>query len=226
MRLEADLGQDVPSAFADRHRLQQVFWNVLSNAVKFTGTGGLITVTLRRANGSAEVRIGDSGVGIRRDMLPFVFDRFRQADSSPTRRHGGLGLGLAIVRHLVELHGGTVEADSPGLGHGATFTIRLPSIAGRGLRPRRRPPRSTYRCQVDASSFAWPQALVVEDHDDARDLVAYVLDAAGAEVTTAASSREALNGIAGTMPDLLLAISVFQTKTATRSCGASGRTLG
>ena len=89
MRLEADLGQDVPSAFADRHRLQQVFWNVLSNAVKFTGTGGLITVTLRRANGSAEVRIGDSGVGIRRDVLPFVFDRFRQADSSPTRRHGG-----------------------------------------------------------------------------------------------------------------------------------------
>ena len=126
VRLEADLGQDVPSAFADRYRLQQVFWNVLSNAVKFTATGGLITVTLRRADSCAEVRIGDSGVGIRRDVLPFVFDRFRQADSSPTRRHGGLGLGLAIVRHLVELHGGTVEADSPGEGHGATFTIRLP----------------------------------------------------------------------------------------------------
>ena len=206
VRLEADLGQDVPSAFADRHRLQQVFWNVLSNAVKFTGTGGLITVTLRKANGSAEVRIGDSGVGIRRDVLPFVFDRFRQADSSPTRRHGGLGLGLAIVRHLVELHGGTVEADSPGLGHGATFTIRLP------LDRRARASPASETSVLDLSMpggrsrpLHGRKVLVVEDHDDARDLVACVLDAAGAEVTTAASSREALNGIAGTMPDLLLA---------------------
>ena len=206
VRLEADLGQDVPSAFADRYRLQQVFWNVLSNAVKFTATGGLITVTLRRADTCAEVRIGDSGVGIRRDVLPFVFDRFRQADSSPTRRHGGLGLGLAIVRHLVELHGGTVEADSPGEGHGATFTIRLPLD---------RRARASTASEASALGLSMPgelsrplhgrKVLVVEDHDDARDLVACVLDAAGAEVTTAASTREALEAIAVTVPDLLLA---------------------
>ena len=206
VRLEADLGQDVPSVFADRHRLQQVFWNVLSNAVKFTGTGGLITVTLRRANGCAEVQIGDSGVGIRRDVLPFVFDRFRQADSSPTRRHGGLGLGLAIVRHLVELHGGTVEADSPGEEHGATFTIRLPID---------RRARASTASETSPLGLSMPgggsrplhgrKLLVVEDHDDARDLVACVLGAAGAEVTTAASTREALERIAVTTPDLLLA---------------------
>ncbi len=206
VRLEVDLGQDVPSVLADRHRLQQVFWNVLSNAVKFTGAGGLITVTLRRANGCAEVQIGDSGIGIRRDVLPFVFDRFRQADSSSTRRHGGLGLGLAIVRHLVELHGGTVEADSPGEGHGATFTIRLP--IDRRTRVSTASETSALGLSI-AAGVSRPlhgrKVLVVEDHDDARDLVACVLDAAGAEVTTAASTREALERIAGTPPDLLLA---------------------
>ena len=206
VRLEADLGLDVPSVFADPHRLQQVFWNVLSNAVKFTGAGGLIMVTLRRANGCAEVQICDSGVGIRRDVLPFVFDRFRQADSSPTRRHGGLGLGLAIVRHLVELHGGTVAADSPGEEHGATFTIRLPI----DRRTRASTASETSAPGLsNAAGLSRPlhgrKVLVVEDHDDARDLVACVLGAAGAEVTTAASTREALERIAGTTPDLLLA---------------------
>ena len=206
VRLEADLGQDVPSVFADRHRLQQVFWNVLSNAVKFTGTGGLITVTLRRANGCAEVQIGDSGVGIRRDVLPFVFDRFRQADSSPTRRHGGLGLGLAIVRHLVELHGGTVEADSPGEEHGATFTIRLPiDRRARASAPFETSPLGLSMPGGGPRPLHGRKVLVVEDHDDARDLVACVLGAAGAEVTTAASTREALERIAVTTPDLLLA---------------------
>jgi CheY-like chemotaxis protein len=204
--LKVDLGQEVPSVFADPHRLQQVFWNVLSNAVKFTAAGGLITITLRRENGCAEVQIGDSGVGIRRDVLPFVFDRFRQADSSPTRRHGGLGLGLAIVRHLVELHGGAVEADSPGEGHGATFTIRLPI-------DRRTKASTASETSARGLSFAaglsrpldGRKVLVVEDHDDARDLVARVLGAAGAEVITAASAGEALQRIAGTTPDLLLA---------------------
>ena len=99
---------------------------MLSNAVKFTGVDGLITVTLRKADDWAEVQVADTGVGIRRDVLPFVFDRFRQADSSTTRIHGGLGLGLAIVRQVVELHGGTVKAESAGEAHGATFTIHLP----------------------------------------------------------------------------------------------------
>jgi len=206
VRLEADLGKEVPSVFADPHRLQQVFWNVLSNAVKFTAARGLITVKLRRANGCAEVQIADTGVGIRRDVLPFVFDRFRQADSSPTRRHGGLGLGLAIVRHLVELHGGTVEADSPGEGHGATFTIRLP--IDRRTRASTASETSALGRSI-AAGLSRPlhgrKVLVVEDHDDARDLVACVLGAAGAEVTTAASTGEALERIAGTTPDLLLA---------------------
>ena len=126
VRLEAHLAEDVPPVIADPNRLQQVFWNVLSNAVKFTGIGGLITVTLRSFDDCAEVQISDTGVGIRREVLPFVFDRFRQADSSTSRTHGGLGLGLAIVRQVVELHGGTVKADSAGETHGATFTISLP----------------------------------------------------------------------------------------------------
>ena len=206
VRLEADLDHETPCVFGDPHRLQQVFWNVLSNAVKFTGAGGLITIALRTANVWAEVQVGDSGVGIRRDVLPFVFDRFRQADSSPTRKHGGLGLGLAIVRHLVELHGGTVEADSPGEGHGATFTIRLPIDR-----------RTSVSTASDSSAIGLSSAaglsrplhgrkvLVVEDHDDARDLVECVLGAAGAEVITAASAGEALERIAGATPDLLLA---------------------
>jgi signal transduction histidine kinase len=104
----------VPPVVGDGHRLQQVFWNLLSNAVKFTGEGGTITVTLRVAPAHVEFEIADTGVGIRRDVLPFVFDRFRQADSSMKRTHGGLGLGLAIVRHIVELHGGSVHAVSAG----------------------------------------------------------------------------------------------------------------
>ena len=206
VHLHADIAQDIPAVLADPHRLQQVFWNVLSNAVKFTAAGGLITIALRTANGCAEVRVADSGVGIRRDVLPFVFDRFRQADSSPTRRHGGLGLGLAIVRHLVELHGGTVDADSPGEGHGATFTIRLP--IGRGTQSSGAP--ETAAADLSTSpGLSYPlqgrKVLVVEDHDDARELVARVLEAAGADVMTAASTRDALDRIAAAMPDLLLA---------------------
>jgi signal transduction histidine kinase/CheY-like chemotaxis protein len=206
VRLETDLGHEVPSVFADPHRLQQVFWNVLSNAVKFTAAGGLISITLRKANACAEVQIADTGVGIRRDVLPFVFDRFRQADSSLTRRHGGLGLGLAIVRHLVELHGGTVEADSPGEGHGATFTVRLP--IDRRTRASMPSEASSLGLSIGAGRprpLHGRKILVVEDHDDARDLVASVLSAAGADVMTAASTSEALERLAGATPDVLLA---------------------
>jgi len=205
VRVETHLAEDVPPIQADSHRLHQVFWNVLSNAVKFTGTDGLVTVTLRRVNDWAEIQIADTGVGIRRDVLPFVFDRFRQADSSTSRTHGGLGLGLAIVRQVVELHGGTVEADSAGDAHGATFTIRLPIN------------RSTAATTTGSSAIAPDLAvdvkpslhgckvLVVEDHDDARELVASVLGAAGADVMTASSTAEALECIATATPDVLLA---------------------
>jgi signal transduction histidine kinase len=110
----------------DSSRLQQVFWNLLSNAIKFTPSGGRIEVRLERAGSNVQISVSDTGEGISSDFLPFIFDHFRQADGTSTRRHGGLGLGLAIVRHLIELHGGTVHADSPGEGCGATFTIRLP----------------------------------------------------------------------------------------------------
>ena len=205
VRLEAHLDQDVAAFSADAHRLQQAFSNVLTNALKFTRANDLITVTLRSANDWAEIQVADTGAGIRRDVLPFVFDRFRQADSSTTRRHGGLGLGLAIVRHIVELHGGTVAADSPGEGRGATFTIRLP--LDRGI-------RASTRTETAATGLFGAglshtlhgrRVLLVEDHDDARELVANVLGAAGAEVISVTSAEEALECIAGTMPDLLLA---------------------
>ena len=128
IRLEERI-EEVPAVVGDGHRLQQVFWNLLSNALKFTGEDGTITVSLRDEPPHVEFEIADTGVGIRREVLPFVFDRFRQADSSMKRTHGGLGLGLAIVRHIVELHGGTVRAVSQGEGYGASFVIRLPSAA-------------------------------------------------------------------------------------------------
>ena len=163
------------------NRRAVTFWNVLSNALKFTGSDGAIMVTLRQAGDSVEFELADTGVGIRPEVLPFVFDRFRQADSSTTRRYGGLGLGLAIVKHIVELHGGTVRAASAGEGHGATFTIRLPS-ADRGHASARTSPGAEPRGPVSPSVLRGRTILVVEDHDDARELVVGVLEGAGARV--------------------------------------------
>jgi signal transduction histidine kinase len=124
--LDVDLDPFAGSVNADAARLQQVFWNLLINAVKFTDAGGRVAATLRRVNGDVEVSVADSGVGISADFLPFVFEPFRQADARLARGHGGLGLGLAITRQLVELHGGTIAAVSDGPGTGATFIVRLP----------------------------------------------------------------------------------------------------
>jgi PAS domain S-box-containing protein len=203
VRLEADLATDVPAVCGDPDRLQQVFWNVLSNAVKFTGPDGVITVTLRSSDAGVTIQISDTGVGIRREVLPFVFDRFRQADSSSSRTHGGLGLGLAIVRQVVELHGGTAEADSAGDAHGATFTITLPT--DRQVSPFTADHSSTEAAVPSSTSLRGCKILVVEDHEDARELVAGVLGAAGALVTTASSCAEALDRIARAMPDVLVA---------------------
>ena len=127
LRIVADIPADLPPAVGDPQRLQQIFWNLLSNAVKFTETGGTVSVSLRYGEGCLEAEVRDTGVGIAPEILPFVFDRFTQADSSTTRPHAGLGLGLAIVRHLVELHGGTVSAESAGVGTGSTFRLELPT---------------------------------------------------------------------------------------------------
>jgi signal transduction histidine kinase/CheY-like chemotaxis protein len=195
---------DVPLVFADPHRLQQVFWNLLSNALKFTPAGGAISVTLSGTPQYVDVQLSDTGVGIRRDVLPFVFDRFRQADSSTTRRHGGLGLGLAIVRHIVELHGGTVHAESPGEGQGATFTVHLPAER-RTKPPAITGPERAVSARPSSLPLSGRTILIVEDHDDARDLIGNVLQSAGARVLLAASSSEALQHLAGHRPDALVA---------------------
>jgi signal transduction histidine kinase len=136
IRLAARYDPRAAMVSGDPDRLQQVVWNLLSNAVKFTPEGGVVQVRLARTDGQAELSVSDTGEGIDPDLLPFVFDRFRQGESHMTREHGGLGLGLAIVRNLVELHGGTARAESGGEGKGATFRIRLPILHANG-KPRR-----------------------------------------------------------------------------------------
>jgi signal transduction histidine kinase len=197
------LDEDLPPVVADPHRLQQVFWNLLSNAVKFTGVGGTIAVSLRAADGAIELEITDNGSGIHRDVLPFVFDRFRQADSSLTRTHGGLGLGLAIARHIVELHGGVVRAASGGEGLGATFTVRLP-IGDRRLETEAQRPAAATTAQV-RPLLRGRTILVVEDHDDARELIVNVLEGAGARVLSASASAEAMVAVTHERPDAVVA---------------------
>ncbi|MBD1868073.1 PAS domain S-box protein [Cyanobacteria bacterium FACHB-471] len=182
----------------DTNRLQQVVWNLLSNAVKFTPAGGRIEVQLEQVGTYAQIQVKDTGKGIRRDFLPHVFDYFRQEDGTTTRTFGGLGLGLAIVRHFTELHGGTVQADSLGQNLGATFTIRLPLNI---VEPE---PSSDDRHPESATDLAGVHVLVVDDDADMRELAAFTLMQSGAQVTTAASAAQALTLLNQSVPDLLL----------------------
>jgi PAS domain S-box-containing protein len=184
IRLETAVGA-TGRVSGDPDRLQQVVWNLVSNAIKFTPSGGLIRVLVHAVDGHSELVVADSGVGIRPDFLPHVFERFRQSDSSSTRAHGGLGLGLALVRHLVELHGGTAEATSAGEGQGATFTVRLPLMLASDARR----PRADTPATVDLRGL---EVLLVDDDGEARELIAGALRAAGAQVRTATSTVEAL----------------------------------
>jgi CheY-like chemotaxis protein len=173
-----------------------VFWNLLTNAVKFTPSGGRIDVVMERVNSHVEVSVEDSGVGIKPEFLAFVFDRFRQADSSTTRRHGGLGLGLSIVKHLVELHGGSVRVKSPGEGLGATFVVALPISVLRTEEAPRPAERAAFS-DVDVSTLELPdlagvRAVVVDDQDDARVLICRLITEHGGHCTLAASAGEAL----------------------------------
>src|SRR5947208_3604853 len=190
---------------ADPDRLQQVVWNLLTNALKFTPTGGRLHIRLERADSLARITVSDTGKGIRPDLLPFVFDRFRQEETSIGRRHGGLGLGLAIVRHIVELHGGVARADSPGENRGATFTVDLPLAATRvgGLEPEpaRRP---LDREIVRPAVLKGLRVLVVDDEADARELMRIVLRSSGAEVMSAASAEEAFEHVEQWHPDILV----------------------
>jgi signal transduction histidine kinase len=177
----------------DGDRLQQVAWNLLSNAVKFTPRGGTVRVQLTRTSDDVELIVEDTGQGISPDFLPHVFDRFTQADSSTSREHGGLGLGMAIVRHLVELHGGTVDAHSEGPGRGAVFTVRLPVVVARnGPAAYAERPMTTVHAEVPASmpSLTGVVVMVVDDERDARDLMLQALHQCGATVHLASSAAE------------------------------------
>jgi CheY-like chemotaxis protein/anti-sigma regulatory factor (Ser/Thr protein kinase) len=195
----------------DPDRMQQIIWNLLSNAVKFTARGGRVQVRLERVNSHVEITVSDTGVGINPEFLPYVFDRFRQADSSYTRKHGGLGLGLAIVRHLVELHGGTVHVHSDGEARGSTFTVRLPLMIIQDAQ--RFPAEASQRKHPRASDYAplecdavltGLRVLVVDDEADARDLLTTVLKRCEAEVMAVASVAEAIDALEQWNPDALV----------------------
>ena len=186
--LETDLPSEIGQITGDPARLQQVVWNLLSNAVKFTPQGGRVEVRLERMDPHICITVSDTGKGISPDFLPYVFDRFRQADASSARRYGGLGLGLALVKYLVELHGGTIEAASAGEGQGATFKVTLP------VRAVATPLGEAGGAPVTVKSsgeLAGVRALVVDDEDDARELIKTALTQYGADVVAASSAAEA-----------------------------------
>jgi PAS domain S-box-containing protein len=203
--LDVSVGPTVGAA----DRLQQVVWNLVSNAVKFTPRGGRVEVSLRRVNGSAEIVVTDTGEGIAPEVLPYVFDQFRQEDSSSTRAHGGLGLGLALVRHLVELHGGQVRAHSPGKGKGASFTATLPLVPVHGERERRpaargepAPGKSALGGGGDALRDL--RVLVVDDDADALDVASMLLRDRGADVRSATSAFRAFDIVKTWEPEVLV----------------------
>lgn len=199
-----DLDTGAAPVSGDAARLQQVVWNLLTNAVKFTPNGGQITVELRQLNQLAQIRVIDTGKGIDPQFLPHVFEYFRQADSTTTRKFGGLGLGLAIVRQIVEMHGGTVKAESQGENQGATFTVQLPLLGSRasGVRSRETPTHSPL--PTPHSPLADLQILVVDDDDDTREYQAFLLEQHGARVTAVASGLEALQALDQFIPDVIV----------------------
>jgi len=207
IRLESVLDPRAGPITGDPARLQQVVWNLLMNAVKFTDRGGHVQVLLQRVNSHVEIVVSDTGRGIDPDLLPFVFDRFRQADSSSTRAHGGLGLGLALVKHLVELHGGMVVAQSGGEGKGATFIVKLPlriAAISEGPAPRVHPTAPVLEPASEGVRLDGLRVLVVDDDPDAVELATAVLARAGAVVRACGSASEALGTVKRWRPDVLV----------------------
>lgn len=204
MKLRVNNGiEPEPLVNGDASRLQQVIWNLLSNAVKFSPAGGEVEVSLRPVNSSVEILVKDQGQGIAGEFLPHVFDRFRQADSTTTRKHGGLGLGLAIVRHLVELHGGTVTAESDGQGKGATFRVRLQAITKEAQALSAR--ATAQQPPIDPkAALTGLRILVVDDHEDGREVLAEMLAMCDAEVKVAASANEAISTIGEWRPEVIV----------------------
>jgi PAS domain S-box-containing protein len=205
--LSVSIDPNVGLVVGDPDRLQQVMWNLVSNAIKFTPNGGRIEVRLARLDSQVQVTVSDNGMGIDREFLPHVFERFRQADSSTTRAHGGLGLGLAIVRHLVELHGGTVSAKSDGEGCGAVFTVQLPgsSVDVRGVDSRSAVNESEgARRSAEIPDLTGLRVLVVDDEPDTLEVVSMMLRHFGAEVRLAESSGSAFEAFLEWQPDALV----------------------
>jgi CheY-like chemotaxis protein/anti-sigma regulatory factor (Ser/Thr protein kinase) len=190
----------------DPQRLQQVVWNLLSNAVKFTPRGGRVRVAMNRSGAHVRIAVTDTGEGIDPAFLPHVFEQFRQADSSSTRRHGGLGLGLAIVRELVTQHGGTVHAESGGTGQGSMFTVELPLAASAAPAAGTEPPAvaTTAPDTVTRTALQGLQVLVVDDDPDSNEVVSTLLSGCGAEVRTATSAPQALEVLGQWRPDVLV----------------------
>ena len=208
VRIQKILDTGVLSVPGDPVRLQQIIWNLLSNAIKFTPRGGRVQIRLERINSHIEIVISDTGQGIAADFLPFVFDRFRQADQRTSRQHGGMGLGLAIVRHLVELHGGSVFAASDGEGQGATFTVRLPiapvyesEVENNRIHPTARDLLPETECAERLDGLT---ILVVDDERDTRELLRAGLGKCGAEVIVAGSAVDAFKVIKSNIPDVLI----------------------
>jgi PAS domain S-box-containing protein len=208
VRLQKVIDTGILSIAGDPSRLQQVVWNLLSNAIKFTPKGGRVQLRLERVNSHIEIVVTDTGSGIKPDFLPHVFERFRQADQATTRQHGGLGLGLAIVRHLIELHGGTVQAESAGENLGATFTVRLPLVpvyqkqnGAERVHPAARETLPSFSCPERLEGL---KVLVVDDEADTREMLKFGISQCGAVVTTAASASEALEAMDKEKPEILI----------------------
>jgi len=205
VQINVHLDTGIGEVKGDSSRIQQIIWNLLSNAVKFTPSGGQVEVYLKQINSEVQLIVSDTGKGISPDFLPYVFEYFRQADSSTTRSFGGLGLGLAIVRQLVELHGGTVSAESLGEGQGATFTVCLPVFQHLELgKENNNLSGDSYPSCMLYAPLEGIRLLIVDDNTDTREFLGFLLEQQGAIVTLAASASEALAAIMQSKPDLLL----------------------
>jgi signal transduction histidine kinase/ActR/RegA family two-component response regulator len=205
IELQTSLDPQASRIVGDASRIEQVFWNLLSNAIKFTPQQGKVRVSLERVGSQVEVRVSDTGQGIEPDLLPFVFDRFRQGDASTQRRHGGIGLGLSLVKHLVEMHGGSVVAQSAGADQGSTFVVSLPlqiAPSGEGDQPLSSAPGLSL--QSAAPLIADLRVLIVDDEADARSLAARMLEPHGVEVHSAAGAESALELLKRVRPDVIV----------------------
>jgi len=213
VELLLSLEDPVEPIMADEERLQQVVWNLLSNAIKFTPASGMVVISLRSVDSFVELKVRDTGQGLSQEFLPYVFDRFQQADSSSSRKHGGLGLGLSIARNLVELHGGTISATSPGIGLGSTFSVQLPLQSPTG-QPKRAEAKVSAAGETHldhqeeqvrgASALQGMRILLVEDMEDSREMVTAILSRQGAQVQEAGSAKEAMLVLERWLPDVIV----------------------